>query len=377
MANKKDEKKKKNKYSRKPASLMTEGLKATKELKEIAEQALKAGKRTKYKGKLTKTGKDQLAIKSVTDPADKQAIAKAKTIKGRKEALNSKASQRSLAKNATKQERRAIKEAEAKAKSRYAKSQASQDAQKMRDRNQITKTRILTERDKRKALKEGKPPAVPSGVNERRLPPKTLKPKTSANAKQSNQIKVTPKAGVPDKIEKKGKTVIGNPSKKTPKFSKGEKIAGTVGAGVAGKVAYDKLTGEKLNTNVKENKPIDIKGRSSKPSETKTDVKARDPKVNNSGRNSYNAKTPKNAELKKPTKAPSMNELYDKAVSSKEVQEKLGGRKVSQKVKSEAIAKARAYQKKNKDVPWEKILESITLLLSSHIMSRGISKRYK
>lgn len=359
MAKKKEDKKKKK--DRKPSAITGSGMKA---VTELAEQALKAGKRLKYKGKLTKTGKDKLVAKTLTDPADKAAIAKARTIKGKKEVLNSKASQNAIIRNTKNVGKRASKESQKAYNERAMKAQASQDAQKMKDRNQITKSRIKSERAKRVEKKASTPPAVPKGANERRLPTTDLKPKSKTNAKA--QVKPNPQTGEPQKI--KGKTTVGKSQRK--KLTKGEKVAVGAAAGGAALIAKNKLTGNKKSEKKTEKAnavaPVTNKTQKGKPATapSKKSKIAPRPEVK------------KTAPNEAPKKAPSLTKTVESVTSSDKVKKKFP-KGVPPKLKSEAIAKAREYKKKNKDVPWEKIIESLTMIISSYILSRGISKRYK
>jgi len=374
---KKDEKKKKdsdryikesskNRYSRKPSTVSGTALK---QVAKVAREAVDAGKRMSYKGKMSKTAKDILVLKSVTDPADKAAIKAARSIKGKKALLESKAGQNSIIRNMKNQGKRASKESQKAYNARAMKAQASQDLQKMRDKNAITKSRIKQARAAREEAKAIPPipkkKAAPA-INERRLPSKdtpALKPVTAKNIKA--------KEGVPPVIERKGK--ITQTAKPKRKLTKGEKIAG--GAIAAGGATLllnkdkKKSVESKSATISSEVKPNSSKSKSNI-GEVKTPTKA----ISKVSRNEFNKKV--KPEVKKPEgKAPSVSEALNKALSNP----KLKNKTIAPKVKQEALAKARAYIAKNKksNVPWEKILESITMMMSSYILSRGISKRYK
>lgn len=372
MAEKKKKKVvKKNKYSRKPATVSGTALKG---IAKVAREAVDAGKRMSYKGKATKTAKDIMVLKAVTDPADKVAIKAARSAKGKKELLNSKASQNAIIKNTKNVGKRASKESQKAFNERAMKAQKSQDVQKMKDKNQITKSKILAKREARK--NPAKPPVIKKYVRKGDTPPAV--PKKASPA--INERRMNPDKGVAD-LKPVGKTNIKAKEVKAPvkgkvtkapvkKMSKGKKVA--IGAGVAG-------AGVLLNAkNKKDNKKKAVVASSAvaiaKKAQAKGQVKTPKAAQIKSGRNEFSKKVKPEA-VKQTGKAPSTSDAMKKVLSSP----KLKGKKIAPKVKSEAIAKARAYIAKNKksNIPWEKILESITMLMSSHILSKGISKRYK
>jgi len=394
MAKKKKVVKKKSKYSRKPATLMTQGLKATKAIMDVAEQSAKAGKRAMYKGKITKAEKDLLVMKSVTDPADKVAIAKAKSIGGRDKAVKSEASQKAMIRNTKNVGKRAGKEVKKVKDAKYAKSQASQDAQRMRDKNAITKAKILKNKANRKDVAEGKnipviksakkvskkyvrkseatqkaynkkadkASGVPQGAYEKRQPIQdVLTPRTNKNIKKSVE-------GKPPVIKSEGK-ISKAPAKKLSPNAKKNIALGTGVAGVAGVLLKGK--NKKDARDAEKNKAVVPPKQNAKPEVKKPNVKA--PAVKKPVRNKFNEKPNKNGkpEVKKPTgKVPSVASVIDKNPNSK----KLTGR--DKQVVAEKMRKHIAKSKKS-NIPWEKILESLTMIMSSYILSKGISKRYK
>lgn len=367
----KDDKKKKNpRYSRDPSTVSGTALKG---IKNMSEEVLKSGKKLiNNQKKLTPAAKDILAIKSVTDPADKLAIKAAKSGAGKKAILESKATQNAMIRNTKNIGKRASKESQVAFNERAMKAQASQNAQKIKDKNYITKQKIKSARAEREASKI--PPAIPkkaapsAPINERRLPDsKDLKPVSSKNIKQSTEVPSSIEPKVPMKKVITGKTT------QTGLTGKQKAIAGGVAVGAAG-VALQKAGSKpdgKTNSAVavpKAQKPInieDVAGRK----------KGEAPKA--SPRNDFNAKKP--AEVKAPV-APkqSVDSAYDAAVNSPSVKKKTGG-KIAPSVRAGAREEARKYiaAQKKSGVPWEKILESLTMIMSSYILSRGVSKRYK
>ena len=392
MAKKKEVKKKKNKYSRKPSSLKALGTAAVKGGKEVVKQydhikdLLKAqNKQSIVKGnKISSAHKSELVNKTLRDVADKKAIAAEKSIAGRNKTLASDPSQKAIIRNTKNVGKRAGKENQKAFNERAIKAQKSQDAQKMKDKNAITKAKILKDKTRRKDVAEGKnipvikkyvrkseatqkaynknadkASGVPQGANERRMPiADVLTPKTNKNIK---------KDGLPPAIPKKGKITQVKGKKKV---SIGTKAAAGAGLGAAAILANSKRKKDARNA---EKAPETVKKAPQIPRKATNDSGRSAP--TNKGvvpRSGSNAKPNKNKpEVKTPTvKVPSTSEIVDKAIGDKKMGS--GRREQINKIAREHIAK-----KKKSNVPWEKILESLTMLLSSHIMSKGISKRYK
>ncbi len=363
---KKDEKK--NKYSRKPTAITGAGMKA---VEEVVEQTVKAGKRLMSKGKLTKAGKDIKVIKALTDPADKAAIKAAKSSANRKEILK-KAEDKSFKrakKEVIKGEGRAKAEIKAKNAEIDIKNAERRQTMERQSSQKALKEKLKGLQASRASQKDFNAKAMEAQKNERRLPEgikikpkvdtKPLKPVTSVNAaKKIANDAVTPKVKVKPK----------------PKLSSTRK-ATAAGLGIAAAVGIN----EKLKSNAKSKKE-DSKVVSKSINDSGREVVQK--KLQAAPRNEFNKKvkgeqkiTPKATE-KKPVG--SASEALTKAISSDKIQKKFGG-KVPPKLKSEALSKARAEiaKQKKSNVPWEKILESITMMMSSYILSRGISKRYK
>lgn len=360
----KDDKKKKK--DRKPSAITGAGIKA---VKELAKQAAKAGKRTKYKGKLTQTGKENLVIKTLTDPADKEAIAAAKSIKNRNE-IAKKAESKELKrgiKGSRKDAGKAKAEIREKNKVIDKKNTERRSSMERQAKQSKLKEALKGKQATRESQREYNRKAMEAQKNERRLPDvpeaaksvrSPLKPVTKKNAAKG----VTPKpvSGKPPVIKSK--------SKVKPKSSKATKaVVGTAGA-IVGAAALKNASKSKKETKA-DSKSIDKSSKNVSSKKIESKAKAAKPQG-------------KSAAVKAPAKEAkpvgTTSQALDKAVSSPAVKKKFGD-KVPPKLKSQALAEARkeiAKQRKS-NVPWEKILESITMLMSSYILRGGISKRYK
>lgn len=213
-----------------------------------------------------------------------------------------------------------------------------------------------------------------TAIFEKRLPDSKVVEKASGLKPVSKVNVKNLKEGVPDKIvpnkvapkkvapqKKKVGTVT-----KVKKKSSPVKKAALAGAGIAAVVGVNNKSKTKSKKEIKsDSKSID---KSKQPAKSKLQ-KA-------SPRNANNAKVKPSASKAPTTPAGSTSDAVKKATSSPQIKKKFP-KGVPPKLRSEAVAKARASiaKQRKSNVPWEKILESITVLISSHILSRGISKR--
>ena len=183
--------------------------------------------------------------------------------------------------------------------------------------------------------------------------PKELKPQTKQNvAKNSVEKRKKPTGTVTKTAPKtKPKTKSTSSAKKAAAIG----VAGAVGVGISKKSKSKKETPTASESSVE--KP-------------KSTVKKASP------RNKFNAKAKDPVSKTPRPPAGSTNDAVKKAVSSPKIK-KAFPKGVPPKLRASAVEKARqeiARQRKSK-IPWEKILESITVLISSHILSRGVSRR--
>ena len=305
------------KVSRKPAQIRKDVGKGVKKL---------------YKGKLTKPAKSNLVEKLLGSIDERKAIKTPMTIKNRNKVFEAAKKRRDTAKKVASRERKQV------------------------GREKVAKAK--------KVIDDGT--KVPNYVLERRAPD-TLKP-----------LEVKPKTGV--KVPNKVKELKGKVKDKV----KSDKVkhAGKMTAGAAATI----YAANKLASDTKSNKsPMKEKVK-----EVKKEVSKKDLVKNKKNSLPQNKKkpvpekiTPRNKVDKAPADSgkkktpPSTASVVNSVV---EKAKKKTGKNYSPQTVEQLRKMARDYMKKNgkkSDVPWEKLIESLTVLLSSHIMSRGISRRYK
>lgn len=397
MATKKKTTDKKN---RKPSStkvikeIIKDGKKVVKEFDSIKDALKAEGKPSTYKGKMTSNAKSELVNKTLNDPADKKAIEAAKSLKTRNE-IAKKAEEKELkrgikasrkeagrkkaeirAKNAEIDKKNAVREqlrkqstlkTELKAKQDYRKSKAAQDAAKAKEAN---KAKLAQQ----KAAKTQVSKARPEAVNAKKLPNEVklkvepqatgLKPRTSKNAAKLKVTDKKPQAAKSKSTSKAVKTAVG---------------AGAVVAGA--KLASDKAKTARENTRQPSNPESPQKesaaskssaSKQSSPAKT-TQKKSTEIKVANPRKVDKDAKKVS----KDRGQAPSTSSAVDAAI--KKANESGNAKKLSSKDRATLaeMARKKLQEGKKSNIPWDKILESVTMLLSSYILRGGISKRYK
>ena len=379
-------KNKKKVVKRKPSStkvlqtVVKGGKELVKSYDSISDLLKSTGKPSTYKGKMTKNAKSELINKTLSDVADKNSIKAAKSgankskmkakadskelkrgIKstrkdaGREKALLRAKNKMTDVKNATKRKEveRKAKQAKTKDKlvnqselrkglretqsTKYKKSKASIDASKARNEKKLAE-----------AKKPSKPvaPLVPhTNKNIKKTVKKVDTVKKADKVKQKKPLSPNAKAGGA------GAALIAG-GLGVKKLREGEKSKGTTD-----KTAQNDTSREVVT----KSKPTGGKPTGGKP-------------TGKPERNDHNKKTP---EVNKPKDDKPKQNLEQIKKDAVDAYKRKNGKNPSPARVESAMAKARAYKAKNKDVPWEKILESLTMILSSHLLGRGISKRYK